>query len=250
MIEFNADVGEGYDDARLMPYVARVSIACGGHAGDAESMDATLRLACEHGVAIGAHPGYPDREGFGRRRLAATPEQIAEWVRQQTEALAERAETIGARLVHVKPHGALYNAAADDAGVARAVVRGIADVGEDLLVVALSGSFLVAEARRAGLRVLSEAFVDRRYDAAGRLVSRETPGAVLSDPAAAAAQALALARGRPVATSDGGSVRITADTLCLHGDTPQALQIAQVVSAAISSAFGSSSANEVQPCRY
>lgn len=233
MIEFNADVGEGYDDAALMPYVSRVSIACGGHAGDTDSMDAALRLARVHSVAVGAHPSYPDRAGFGRRPLAATPAQIRDWVRAQTEALADRAAALGMRLAHVKPHGALYNVAAADAAVARAVARAVADVDAGLLVLGLSGSALVVEAQAAGLRVLNEAFVDRRYDRDGRLVSRETPGAVLDDPAAAAAQALALARGQPLVTAEGGSLRVLADTLCLHGDTPHALRIARAIRAAI-----------------
>lgn len=233
MIELNADIGEGYDDTALMPFVSRVSVACGGHVGDADSMIAALRVASEYDVAVGAHPSYPDRAGFGRRPLGATPDQVAAWVLEQTEALAEHAARLGMRLSHVKPHGALYNVAAVDVAVAAAIVRAVAAVDPGLQLIGLSGSLLIAEGRVAGLAVLNEAFVDRRYHASGQLVSRETPGAVLSDPELAAHQALALAEGRPLGTTDGGNLQVAADTLCLHSDNPHALPIARAVHAAI-----------------
>lgn len=232
-MELNADIGEGCDDVRLMPYLARVSIACGGHAGDAASMEAALRLAAEHGVAVGAHPSYPDRSQFGRRALAASADDIAAWVRQQTEALAEQAARLDVRLAHVKPHGALYNVAARDAGVAQAIARGVAAVDPALALVGLAGSQLIAAGQAAGLAVLNEAFADRRYLPDGRLVSRETTGALIVDPAAAAEQARALAGEGAVTTLDGGPVRIRADTICLHSDTPGALNIARAVHAAL-----------------
>lgn len=233
MIELNADIGEGYDDAALMPFVSRVSIACGGHAGNADSMVAALRAAHECGVVVGAHPSYPDRAGFGRRQAAATPDQVSAWVLEQTEVLAEHAARLGMRLAHVKPHGALYNVAAVDGEVAAAIVRGVAAVDAGLALIGLSGSLLISEGRAAGLAVLNEAFVDRRYHPSGQLVSRETPGAVLSDPELAARQALALAEGRVLDTADGGRLQVAADTLCLHGDTPHALQVARAVHAAL-----------------
>jgi UPF0271 protein len=233
MIELNADIGEGCDDATLLPYLARVSIACGGHAGDADSMAAALRLAAEYGIAVGAHPSYPDRVHFGRRPLAAGPDEIAAWVAQQTEALADLAAARGLRLAHVKPHGALYNAAASDREVAQAIARAVAAFDPGLVLVGLSGSALITEGEAAGLAVLNEAFADRRYHAGGRLVSRETPGALLTDPDAAAAQARSLAHGAPIAALDGASLRVPADTLCLHSDTPNALNIARAVHAAI-----------------
>jgi 5-oxoprolinase (ATP-hydrolysing) subunit A len=233
MIELNADIGEGCDDASLMPYLARVSIACGGHAGDAASMATALRLAAEHGAAVGAHPGYPDRAGFGRRVLAASEDEIAAWVTQQTEALAEQAARLGMRLAHVKPHGALYTVAARDPAVARAIARAVAALDPGLLLLGLSGSQLVAAGQAAGLAVMNEAFADRRYQLSGHLVSRETVGALIVDPAAAAEQARGLAQGRPVATLGGGAVRIRADTICLHSDTPGALNIARAVYATL-----------------
>ena len=233
MIELNADIGEGCDDASLMPYLARVSIACGGHAGDAVSMTAALRLAAEHGVAAGAHPSYPDRAQFGRQALAASEDEIAAWVMQQTEVLAEQAARLGLRLAHVKPHGALYNVAARDAGVARAIARAVAALDPALALVGLSGSKLIAAGQSAGLAVLHEAFADRRYQSDGQLVSRETAGALIVDSRAASEQARALAHGVPVGTAGGGAIRVKADTICLHSDTPNALNIARAVHAAL-----------------
>lgn len=233
MIELNADIGEGCDDGVLMPYLTRVSIASGGHAGDAASMTVALRLATEYGVSVGAHPGYPDRAGFGRRALTATVDDIARWVAQQTETLAGLAARLGMRLAHVKPHGALYTVAARDRHVAEAIAHAVAAFDSGLILVGLAGSQLIAAGEAAGLRVLNEAFVDRRYQSNGQLVSRETAGALLTDPAAAAQQALALAREEPVITLDGTALRIRADTLCLHSDTPGALNIARTVHAAL-----------------
>ena len=228
-MDINADIGEGYDDAGLMPYLTRVSIACGGHTGDARSMDAALALASEYGVAVGAHPSYPDREGFGRREWAATPEQIALWVRQQTETLAEIAAIKGMRLAHVKPHGALYHAAAQHEAIAAAIANAVADWDAELILVGLSGSRLIEAGRDAGLAVMEEVFADRRYQSNGQLVSRETPGALITDPETAAAQAYALAQGQTIVALDGCPLQLVADTLCLHSDTPGAIGIARAV---------------------
>lgn len=233
MIELNADIGEGSDDASLAPYLSRVSIASGGHAGDAASMAVALRLAAERGLAIGAHPSYPDRAGFGRQPWPATEVEIASWITEQTEVLAEQAARLGLSLQHVKPHGALYNVAARDPLVARAIAEAVVAFDPALTVIGLSGSLLIEAARNAGLQVLNEAFADRAYEPDGQLVSRETAGALLTDPAAAARQAHALARGEAIATRSGERVMIAADTLCLHSDTPNALNIARAVHAAL-----------------
>ena len=233
MIELNADIGEGCDDAGLMLYLNRVSIACGGHTGDEASMRAALQLAADHGVAAGAHPSYPDRAQFGRRALAASNEEVASWVTQQIERLAEQAARLGVPLAHVKPHGALYNVAARDVAVARAIAQAVAAFDPALIVLGLSGSHLVAAGQAAGLDVLNEAFADRRYQTNGQLVSRETSGALIVEPAAAAAQAEQLAQGRAIGTLNGGRIRVRADTICLHGDTPGALNIARAVHAAL-----------------
>lgn len=232
MIELNADIGEGCDDAGLMPYLGRVSIACGGHTGDAASMIAALQLAEAYGVPAGAHPSYPDRDRFGRHPLAATDAEVSAWVTQQTETLAEHAARRGSRLTHVKPHGALYNTAGSNPDVAAAIVRAIASLDPTLALVGMSGSALIAAGRAAGLTVLNEAFADRRYQADGRLVSRETPGAMLLRPDLAARQAGALAKGEPIAV-EGGWLTVRADTLCLHSDTPGAFKIARAVHAAL-----------------
>lgn len=233
MIELNADIGEGCDDGALMPYLGRVSIACGGHTGDAASMAAALQLAADFGVAVGAHPSYPDREQFGRRQLAASAMEIFAWVTQQVEALAEQAAVLGLQLEHVKPHGALYNAAARDPEVAAAIAAAVAAFDPRLVLVGLSGSRLVDAGRAAGLGVLNEAFADRRYREDGQLVSRETTGALLTDPEMAARQAFTLARGEALLALEGASLRVRADTICLHSDTPNALDIARAVHAAL-----------------
>lgn len=233
VIELNADIGEGCDDASLMPYLDRVSIASGGHTGDAASMRAALQLAGAHGVAVGAHPSYPDRSGFGRRTIPASAADIRAWVRQQTESLAEQADRLGMRLAHVKPHGALYNTAVVDLGVAQAIAEAVAAVDTALILIGLSGSCLVEAGRTAGLRVLNEAFADRRYATAAALVSRETPGALIHEPASAAAQAIALADGAGVRSLTGERLVVTADTICLHSDTPHAAEIASAIHTAL-----------------
>ena len=232
-MDINADIGEGYDDAGLMPYLTRASIACGGHTGDATSMQAALTLAAEYGVAVGAHPSYPDRAGFGRREWAATPEQIALWVTQQTETLAEIAASKGMRLTHVKPHGALYNAAAQHEVIAVAIAQAVVEWDASLILLGLSGSRLIEAGRAAGLTVMQEVFADRRYQSDGQLVSRETPGALIEDLEQAAEQAYALAQGQPIVSLGGIPLRLEADTLCLHGDTPGAIEIARAVAQAL-----------------
>jgi len=233
VIELNADIGEGCDDASLMPYLSRVSIACGGHTGDVASMIAALRRAAEYGVAAGAHPSYPDRPQFGRRALAASADEIVAWVTQQTEVLAEQAAQLGLRLAHVKPHGALYNVAARDAAVAQAIARAVAAFDPALVLVGLSGSQLIAAGQAAGLAVLKEAFADRRYQTNSQLVSRGTSGALIVNPGAAAEQADALAHGKPISTLNGGRIRVQVDTICLHSDTPDALNIVRAVHAVL-----------------
>ena len=232
-MDINADIGEGYDDVGLMPYLTRASIACGGHTGDAHSMDAALALAAEYGVAVGAHPSYPDRKGFGRREWVASPEQIAQWVTEQTEALAEIAASKGMRLAHIKPHGALYSAAAQHEVIAVAIVQAVVEWDASLILLGLSGSCLIETGRAAGLIVMEEVFADRRYQSNGQLVSRETPGALITDPETAADQAYALAHHQAIVTLDGNPLRLAADTLCLHSDTPGAIGIARAVAQAL-----------------
>lgn len=231
-MELNADVGEGWDDAPIFPYIDRVSIACGGHAGDETTMRNALSLARETGVLAGAHPGYPDRASFGRQAVMAGPGEIRRWVAGQTRELMRLAGQAGTRLFHVKPHGALYNQAANDEAVAKEVIEAVQELG-GLALVCLAGSPLAGWARQAGLTVLEEAFADRRYLASGQLAPRNEPGAVINEPAEAAAQARAIATGGKIVPLNGGVLRVDADTLCLHGDRDNALEFAQAIAAAL-----------------
>jgi UPF0271 protein len=229
-IDLNCDMGEGAGaDEELMPLVSSANVACGGHAGDEASMRATVRLARRHGVAVGAHPSYPDRAGFGRERLARAPADVRADVVAQVRALLAVCRAEGVPLVHVKPHGALYNAAAGDAELARAVGEAVREVDPGLVVVCLAGSPMVGLVRGMGLACAEEAFADRGYTARGTLVPRGQPGALLVDAATVAERASRLARKLGVATADGTVVPVAADTLCLHGDTPGASTLAGAV---------------------
>jgi UPF0271 protein len=239
-IDLNADVGEGFGawtmgaDEALIEHVTSANVACGFHAGDPTVIDRTVAAAARKGVAIGAHPGYFDLRGFGRREIQAAPGEVEADVLYQVGALAAFAAAHGAPLRHVKPHGALYNQAADGAELAAAIARGAVRASGKLVLVGLAGSTAMRHAARsAGLRFAAEAFVDRAYDAAGRLVPRSRPGAVISDPAVAAAAAVRLARDRVVLTIDGDEIAVEADTLCLHGDNPNALGVARAVREAL-----------------
>jgi UPF0271 protein len=224
-IDLNCDMGEGAgDDEALLAVVTSANIACGVHAGDAQTMTRTIKSALAHGVAVGAHPSYPDREGFGRRSMALAPAQAERIVADQIETLAAIAQANHAKLVHVKPHGALYNDAARDRDLADAIAGGVKRVDPDLVLVGLAGSKLIDAARDAGLRSAAEGFCDRAYEPDGSLMSRSKPGAVYIDPEQAARQAVGLAK--------SGKVQ----TLCIHGDTPGAAAIARAVRAALEAA--------------
>ncbi len=233
-IDFNCDLGEGCgDDAAILPYVSSANIACGGHAGDEATMRATLRLCRAHGVAAGAHPGYEDREHFGRRALALAGEDIAALVRRQLERLAAIAAEEGVALTHLKPHGALYNLAADDRGVADAIAGATAQFDPTLIVFGLAQSELTAAAERRGLRVAHEVFAERGYAGNGRLLPRGQPGAVIESLDTAIAQVRELALHGRVRVAGGETIALRADTLCLHGDRSDAPQFARAVRAAL-----------------
>jgi UPF0271 protein len=217
------------NDEALMGLITSANIACGYHAGDPLVMDFTVRLAAEYRVSIGAHPGFPDLVGFGRRAMQLAPEEIENAVLYQVGALAAFARAAGGELAHVKPHGALYNMAAENAEVARAVVRGVARAGEGLIVVGLAGSVMVGAAREAGLRVAREGFADRAYEADGSLRSRKLAGAVIHDPRAAAERAVRIARDGVVVAYTGEEIPLQADTLCVHGDTAGAVEIVEAI---------------------
>ncbi len=215
-IDLNCDMGELEDsahEAALMQFITSANIACGGHAGDDAIMERTARLALERGVRIGAHPGYPDRANFGRIEMPMAPAEIASTVREQIERLDAIVRRLGGEIVHVKPHGALYNVAVRDREVARAIGDGVAQWNARVPVFGLAGSPMLEVWREMGLSAVAEAFADRRYEPDGTLRSRKFPDALITDPEAAAAQALRLAR-------EG-----TAQTICVHGDTPGAVGI-------------------------
>jgi UPF0271 protein len=233
-IDLNADVGESFGpwpmgaDDELIPLVSSVNIACGAHAGDPATILRTVGLALASGVAIGAHPGYPDLAGFGRRDLAMTAADLRASLIVQVGAVMAAARAAGTTVRHVKPHGALYNRAARDPAVAATIAEAIRDLDARLVLVGLAGSASIAAARAAGLAVAEEAFADRQYEADGTLRSRQLPGALLA-PGAAAAQVVAIVRDRSVVAVDGTRLAVRADTICIHGDSPDAVGIARAV---------------------
>ena len=233
-IDFNCDLGEGFgDDAAIAPWISSASIACGGHAGDGASMRRAISLCLEHGVAIGAHPSFEDPAGFGRRELPATPEAAHRLVRRQTEALAEAGARAGTSLHHVKPHGALYNLAARDDAIAHAIAEAVRSIDHALWLYALAGSRLVQAGRAAGLRVAPEAFAERRYAADGQLARRDLDGAVIDGLDPSLDQVRAMLQGGAITTIDGGTLVIEAETLCLHGDRPDAASFARALRTAL-----------------
>jgi len=241
-IDLNADVGEGFgpwpmgDDEHLVPLVASVNIACGLHAGDPATIERTVRLAVAAGAAVGAHPGYPDLAGFGRRELVMPAAELEATILYQVGAVAAFARDAGVELHHVKPHGALYNAAAGDAGLAETVARAVRRWSRDVILYGLAGSVVLEAGRAAGLAVAAEAFPDRAYEPDGTLRSRGLPDAVLTDSAAIAARAVAMAHDGHLVATDGSTLTIEARTLCLHGDNPGAAAHAAAVRDALAQA--------------
>ncbi len=229
-IDLNCDLGEGYpNDAALMPLIASANIACGYHAGDADTMRQTVDLALEQGVAIGVHPGFADKPNFGRSEIALPPQGYYDLVWQQIEILETIARTAGARLHHVKPHGALYNMAARDPALAHAIAHAVLDFDPQLILYGLSGSQLIEQARFLGLQTASEVFADRSYQPDGSLTPRSRPDALIRDPEQCLQQVLQMVRQKTVTAVDGTLVSIRAETICLHGDGEHALEFARLV---------------------
>ncbi|QQX84520.1 5-oxoprolinase subunit PxpA [Cupriavidus necator] len=227
-IDLNADLGEGCDnDEALLALISSANIACGWHAGDAATMVRTVKWALERGVAIGAHPSYPDRENFGRTEMQRDPEAVYADVLYQIGALDAIVRAQGGELHHVKPHGALYNQAVRDPALARAIVRAVRDFDADLVFFGLAGSQMINIAKEAGLRVKQEVFADRGYNPDGTLVKRGTPGALHEDEEVALNQTLTMVREKRVRAIDGTWVPIQAETVCLHGDGAHALAFAR-----------------------
>ena len=229
-IDLNADLGEGDAcDEELLQIVSSCNVACGGHAGDADSMIRTVRSAIANGVAVGAHPGYPDREGFGRRSEFMAGGELYDSLTAQVTELADIAAHLGARLTHVKPHGALYNDAVRTRELADIIARMTAEAPGAPAFVGMAGTELDFAARRHGLTFVAEAFVDRAYEPDGTLVSRSEPGAVHELLSVATTQAVRLAEAGEVTARNGEVVAVQADTLCIHGDTPGAAEKARAV---------------------
>lgn len=241
-LDLNSDVGESFGPYRLgetetlMAQITSASVACGFHAGDPRTMQATVALARQHGVGVGAHVGYHDLVGFGRRAISASPEEIATDVLYQIGAIFAFTKAAGIPLRHVKAHGALYNQAERDQTVAEALVEGIRRFGSPLTVVATAASAMAAAAAAAGLPLAREAFADRAYSANGTLAPRSLPGSVLTDLDQVAERAVRLATEGRVETIDGQQMEVPCDTLCIHGDTPGATAMAERVRAALGGA--------------
>ena len=244
-IDLNCDLGEGYgdwrmgEDAAMLQIVSSVNVACGFHAGDPQIMAATFAAAKAAGVAIGAHPGYPDLQGFGRRHIPYSTAEIERLIAYQLGAAMAVAALAGHRITHVKAHGALANLAADDRGVADAVVRAVKAVDPALTVLAIAGTEIERAANGHGMRAAREIFADRAYTPLGRLVPRKEPGAVIHDPDAAAARVVRMLETGAVIAVDGTKVPVGIDSICVHGDTPGAVALAGAVRAAVTRAgFG------------
>lgn len=228
LLDINCDLGESFgaytigDDAGMMPAIVSANVACGFHGGDPRVMERTVRLARDHGVEIGVHPGFPDLAGFGRREMHLSDDEVRAAIVYQIGALSAFARALGVSLQHVKPHGALYNMAVHDESLARTIAGAVAAVDPRLILVVLDGSVTERVGREAGLRVAREAFGDRAYHRNGALVGRSHPGALVTDPGAVARRVVRMATEGIVETLDGGEIRLAPHTICFHGDTPGA----------------------------
>lgn len=238
-IDLNCDMGESLglwtmgQDVEILPYVTSANIACGFHAGDPSTMRRTVQTAIKHGVALGAHPGLPDLVGFGRRTMDISPDAAYDLVVVQVGALAAVASSQGGRLHHVKAHGALYNMAVNNAELAKAIAQAVFDVDSQLVLYALASSLQVDIARKLGLKVAQEVFCDRSYQADGSLTPRSQPNAMITDPSVAVQQILAMIQQGKIISQQGTEVHVQADTLCIHGDQPNAVLFASQIRQAL-----------------
>lgn len=241
-VDLNSDMGEAFgpwpmgDDSALLRVVTSANVACGFHAGDPDVMARTMRMAVENGVGIGAHPGFPDLQGFGRRKMEVPHETLANMVRYQVGAAAAMAASVGGRLRHLKLHGALANMAAEDAGMARVCYEAALGVQPDLVVMVLAATEQERAAKSLPCAVAHEIFADRAYEDDATLVDRRRPGAVIHDPARAAARMVEMVRAGAIIAESGKRIPTRIDTICLHGDTPEAVGIARAVRAALEGA--------------
>lgn len=237
-IDLNCDMGESYgnyqigNDDRVMPYITSCNVACGFHGGDPLQIEKTIKNALKHGVQIGAHPSYPDLQGFGRRRMQVPTEELRAILKYQIAAVKGITESLGGQLAYVKPHGALYNTAADDEQVAESIVQAIKEVSPDLAFMGLAGSeTMQTAAKNYKIRFIAEAFADRKYTASGRLQSRKITGAVIHHAQMAAEQVLSIVQDQTVMSNLNSPVKIVAESICIHGDNPQVEEILAAIDA-------------------
>ncbi len=232
-IDLNCDMGESFGawqmgrDADLMDYISSVNIACGFHAGDASVMRKTVELALKKNVAVGGHPGFPDLQGFGRRNMSLSPSEVYDIVLYQVSAIKGVCETLGGKLHHVKPHGALYNQAAKDKNLAEAIAKAVQDLDAELILYGLSGSYLISEAEKIGLKTASEVFADRTYQTDGSLTPRTEPNALIFETEKAIFQVLEMVKEQTVTAVSGEKVPLKAETICIHGDGENAVEFAR-----------------------
>ncbi len=234
-VDLNSDLGESFGaytiglDAEVIKYVTSANVACGWHAGDPLVMDATIKAAKEAGAAVGAHPGYPDLMGFGRRNMVVTPQEAKAYIKYQMGAIMAFTQSHGVKLQHVKPHGALYNMAAKDAVLARALAEGIAEVDATVIMLGLANSCMISAAQEVGLRVASEVFADRAYLEDGNLVPRSQAGAVIHDEELAIKRVIDMVTKGKVEAITGKEISIKADSICVHGDNPKAVEFVRTI---------------------
>ncbi len=236
-VDLNCDMGESFgawtmgNDAALMDYVSSVNIACGFHAGDASVIRKTIETALKKGVAVGAHPSFPDLQGFGRRTMSLSVQEVFDIVLYQVAAVKGICEVLGGKLHHVKPHGALYNQAAKDANLAKAIAEAVKAIDGNLILYGLSGSCLISEAEKIGLQTASEVFADRTYQSDGTLTPRNLPNALISDTEKAVSQVWQMISEQFVMAANGEKVSLKAETVCIHGDGAHALKFAKTINA-------------------
>ena len=238
-VDLNSDIGEGYGayklgmDEEIMKCVTSVNCACDLNAGDPLIMDKTIKIAKENNVAVGAHPGFPDLLGFGRRKMVISPEEARAYMLYQLGALDAFTKANGVKLQHMKLHGAFYNMAAVEKNLADAVLDGIEEFNKDIIVMTLSGSYMAKEAKRRGLKVAEEVFADRGYNADGTLVNRTLPGAFVKDPDEAIARVIKMVKTKKVTAVNGEEIDIAADSICVHGDNPKAIEFVERIRKAL-----------------
>lgn len=239
-VDLNCDLGESFGaykcgmDEEVIPFISSANVACGFHASDPLVMEKTVAMAAKYGVAVGAHPGYPDLVGFGRRNMNVSPEEVKAMVQYQIGALMAFCRSKGVALQHVKPHGAMYNMAGKDENLAMAVCRGIQEVDESLILLGLAGSRMMEAAKKIGLRFASEVFADRAYEEDGSLVARTKPGAMITDEELAVTRVVRMVTEGKVTSVTGKEIEITADSICVHGDGPKALAFVEKIRKALS----------------